>query len=201
MALSIDEKAVITTTTDVGVALADLAQHLHAVDAGEHQVEEDEIDLLALQDREPLLAGAGDERRVPLLADEHGQDVLQNLFVVDDEDIHAVQRGRAPPAGSARYRGSSTTKQAPSPGPARHPQIAAVPAHDIVADREPETGPAPVELRRVERLEDHLQLLGRDARSAVLHLHGDPRAGRLQADGEPAAGLAHGVDRVERPDW
>ena len=80
----------------VGIAPADLAQHLHAVHAGEHEVEEDEVDLLPLQDRQPLLAGGGGERRVPLLADEHGQDVLENLFVVDDQDVHAVVTGAAP---------------------------------------------------------------------------------------------------------
>ena len=58
----------------------------------------------------PLLAGGGGERRVPLLADEHGQDVLENLFVVDDQDVHAVVTGASP------KRGSSTRKQAPSPG-------------------------------------------------------------------------------------
>src|SRR6185436_662523 len=97
-------------------ALADLLEHLHAAHAGEHQVEEDEVDVLALQDLDRLLAGPRRDGPVPLLADEHGEDVLQNLLVVDDQDVHAEVSevsARAPPAP---WRGSSTMKQAPSPG-------------------------------------------------------------------------------------
>ncbi len=43
----------------VGVVLADLPQHLQAVHAGEHEVEQDQVDLLALQHGERLLAGGG----------------------------------------------------------------------------------------------------------------------------------------------
>ena len=62
------------------------------------------------------------------------EDVPQDLFVVDDQDVHAVALAAAS-AGAARQLHDEAGAL---PGPALHPQVAAVPAHDLVADREPE---------------------------------------------------------------
>ena len=72
IAPSIDEKAVITTTTRSGSCSRTCLQDLHAGDAGQHEVEQDEVDLLALEQRQRLLAGARHDRFVALLAHQRG---------------------------------------------------------------------------------------------------------------------------------
>ena len=100
----------------VGVVLADLPEDLHAGEAGQHEVEQDEVDLLALEQGQRLLAGARHDRLVALLAHQRGEDVLEDLLVVDDEDAHAAD---------LRAGRSRTTKR--QPGPSGRSSIASSP--------------------------------------------------------------------------
>ncbi len=136
-----------------------------------------------------------DQRRVPILADEHRQDVLEDLLVVDDQDVHTGA------TGEGEYRGSSTRKQAPSPGWLTTRRSAPVPAHDLIADRQAQAGAAAVELGRVEGLEDRLELVGRNAGAGVAHPHRDPFPFSVDPHRQPAAGRrfrqgAHGIHGV-----
>ena len=73
----------------VRVALADAAHDLPAVHVRQHQVEQHQVDLLLGEHGQRLLARGAADRVVPLLPDQGGEDVLQDLFVVDDEDVHS----------------------------------------------------------------------------------------------------------------
>ena len=142
MALSIDEKAVITTTTWSGSRSRISRSTSMPEHAGQHEVEQHEVDLLALEHVERLLAGAAPRRvRVPLLAEQRGEDVLEDLLVVDDRGCSCALG--SPAAGA----GSSTGSRRPAPGLARRPRsVAAVAAHDLVADRQAQAGAAAASL-------------------------------------------------------
>jgi hypothetical protein len=92
----------------LGVLAPDLAQRLLAAHPGQHQVEEHEIDFLALEDLESLLAALRVERMMAVAAEQRGEDVLEDFLVVDDQDVHGAQ--------GARCLGSSTVNSAPPRG-------------------------------------------------------------------------------------
>ena len=175
-----------TTTTCVGIALADLAQHLHAVHAGQHEVEQDEVDLLALEHRQPLLAACRPTKGVcPSL---RMSTVRMSWRTSSSSTIRMFMRSPRQPRSRRCIPGQLHDEAGALARPALHPQVAAVPPHDVVADREAQAGAAAVELGRVEGLEDHLQLLGRDARAAVPHPQRRPAgraAARLDRRAEP----------------
>ena len=64
----------------------ELAADLEAVDLGEHQVEDDEVGLVAGVQRESLLAVRGADDRVALLLQVQAKEVDDVALVVDDED-------------------------------------------------------------------------------------------------------------------
>ena len=85
----------------------------------------------------------------------------------------------------------------PSPGVERTLDVAAVRAHDLVADREAEAGA--VGAGREERLEDPRQIVGADAAAVILDLDRDVRAvARLARDGDLGAGRATRRRRCRR---
>ena len=69
--------------------------------------------------------------RVPLLADEHGQDVLEDLLVVDDQDVHAEVAAREAVVPRQLHDEAGALA-----GLALGPQRTAVAAHDLRADRQ-----------------------------------------------------------------
>ena len=64
----------------------DASEDLEAVDAGQADVEHDEIGCLARGDLEPLLAGAGDADVVPLLLERVLDPSRDRVLVLDDQD-------------------------------------------------------------------------------------------------------------------
>ena len=191
----------ITTTTCVGVALADLrAAPAWPEHAGEHEVEEHEVHLLALEHLERLLAGAGGEGGVPLAPDERGEDVLQHLLVVDDQDVHGASAG----APASCVPGQLDDEAGAVARRAARLEVAAVAPDDIVADGEPEAGAAAGELGREEGLEDLLQRARAGCRGRCRR----PRTARQRvgvATSMPTVsrppGLGHGVERRWRSGW
>ena len=88
----------------------------------------------------------------------------------------------------------------PSPGDRADLDVAAVRAHDLVTDREPEAGA--VGARREERLEDPRQIVGADAAAAILDLDRDLPVGggrRAERDLRPGPRRIGGVvDEVDQ---
>ena len=72
----------------IGIVGANSLQHLDAGHVGQHQVQEDEIDLFFGQELQPRHRVGRAQRRVALLAQQGGQHLLQDLLVVDDQDAH-----------------------------------------------------------------------------------------------------------------
>ena len=93
----------------VGVRGSDPFQDLQPGSVGQHQVQQDELDLFFGQQIQSLTPGSSAERRVALFGQQAGQNVLQDLFVVDDQDAHEAGPGRD------SRRGSSTMNRLPSP--------------------------------------------------------------------------------------
>ena len=88
----------------------------------------------------------------------------------------------------------------PSPGLLREADLAAEQVRELAADREAEAGAAVLAagagVGLLERLEDELLLLGRDADAGVGDHEGDRRVGRARAPGDPA--FQPEVDRAGR---
>ena len=70
---------------DQAVVLLDDAQHFEAADAGQADVEQHEVDVLAVEDRQRGFA-ARDAQHAVLALEDRGQRVAHPLVVVDDED-------------------------------------------------------------------------------------------------------------------
>jgi hypothetical protein len=94
----------------LGIPLPDLAQNLHPRHAGQHEIEQDQVDRLAFERQQRVLAGASDDRSHSFPPQEQAEDVLQDLFVVDDEDVHPAE------LASSLSSGSSTEKRQPRRG-------------------------------------------------------------------------------------
>ena len=76
----------------------DALQHLPAVHARHHHVEEDQLRrLLALEDRHPLVGAAGFEHRVALELEARAHVLAHAVVVVDDEHRRAGLLPRAGP--------------------------------------------------------------------------------------------------------
>ena len=98
----------------LGIARAQLLQDLHARHAGEHEIEQHEIDRFALGKEQRLLAGAGGDRAQTLAPEERPEDVLEHLFVVDDEDVgHARSCAASAALAALPAVGRSTTNRQP----------------------------------------------------------------------------------------
>ena len=90
---------------------ADLAAHLRAGQARQHQVEEHDVGTVAVELRQRVRPGGGQGHVVPLLAEQVGQSVGVALLVLDDE--HAGHRSgpvvwvvmRSPPGATAGATG------------------------------------------------------------------------------------------------
>ncbi len=68
-------------------AAADLLAHLFAGEVGEHEVEHDEVGLVALGERQPFAAVDGGEHVEPVLLQVGAHDLAHRLLVVDDHDL------------------------------------------------------------------------------------------------------------------
>ena len=75
---------------------ADALRRLDAVDAGQADVHEDQVERLLLQQLEPLFRGGRDERPVPHPGDEGLYHHCVHHVVLDDEDLQRPLRPRRP---------------------------------------------------------------------------------------------------------
>ena len=91
----------------VGIAPQDVAQHVEARPVGQHQVEQDDVVGLGLEQGHGLGGGRRRGDLVALPRQQGAEDVADDLLVVDDEDPH-----EGDPAGTS---GSSTRASAPPP--------------------------------------------------------------------------------------
>ena len=82
------------------------AQHLEAVDARQADVEDDEVRGLVRGEVQPLLAGAGDGDRVPLLLERVLDAARNGELVFDDED-------RGGHEGASVHRHRRSTRRSP----------------------------------------------------------------------------------------
>ena len=93
----------------LGAGRAQAAEDLEAVDAGQADVEDDEVGRLVRRDLEALLAGAGDGDLVALLLEGVLDPARDGVLVFDDEDggchaADATPRARSPrPTGRRRH--------------------------------------------------------------------------------------------------
>jgi hypothetical protein len=83
---------------DEAIVLPDDAEHFQATDSRQLDVEQHQVDVLALQDRQPLFTGRRVQDAIALLQD-RGQRVPHSLVVVDDEHrfafcAHGLKRPR-----------------------------------------------------------------------------------------------------------
>ena len=147
-------------------AVAQGADHLHPVHAGKAEIEHGEVVLAARDEPEPLEAVI-DEVGVVVLLLQAVLDVLAHgLVVFDDDDLHA---GTVATRGNEDPEGGSTARLT------LHGDAPAVLLDDAVADGEAEAGPAPRRLGGVERLEDLVERLGRNARRRCRRTPPSPR--------------------------
>ena len=68
---------------------ADAAADLHAVDVRQHDVEDDEVEVLAREGLEGLVAVARRDDLVALLLEREPQQLVDGLLVVDEQDLGA----------------------------------------------------------------------------------------------------------------
>ena len=145
-----------TTIGDAGPA-AEAADHLDAVDAGEAEVEDDEVRVLAGGEVERRLAGRGEVDVVAACAKVRVQRTEDLRLVVDDQD----------PGHRAAF--SRTTTVSPPPGVSStsiEPFIASTkPLRDGQA--EPDAFAAARVAQTLERDEHAVALVGRDAWAAI----------------------------------
>ena len=109
----------------LGIARADLLQDLHARHAraaSGRAAPGRSARARAIRSASSPVRGG--DRPEALLAQQRAEDVLEDLFVVDDEDVHARSASRR--ASVAGRSGSSTTKRQPVPRAVLDPDRAAV---------------------------------------------------------------------------
>ena len=80
-----------------------------AIGVAMNVTEEDEVDRLLVEEHERLFARTSGEGAVALFPEEKAENVLEDLLVVDDEDVHGLSNAGAG-AGAA---GSSTVNRQP----------------------------------------------------------------------------------------
>ena len=73
----------------VRIGDADRAQRVDAADPGQHDVEDDEVDLLAVEKRQRFLAARRADDVEAFAAQDGIEHVAQNFFVVNDQNSHA----------------------------------------------------------------------------------------------------------------
>ena len=94
-AVSIVPCAVMRTIGQLGLLLERLAEERHPVDLRHLQVGDDQIDVVLLEERQPLLAVLGRHDVVAVARELRGEDLPQVRLVVDDEDLLALgEHGR-----------------------------------------------------------------------------------------------------------
>ena len=113
---------------------ADAAADLHAVDLGHHEVEDDEVEALALEGVDRLLAVARLHDLVALLLEREAQELLDRLFVVGEQDLGAAGGHLASSRPALRASGSSRASRAPA-APRRRPRRHERPHAERGADR------------------------------------------------------------------
>ena len=189
----------ITTTTWSGSRWRISLQHLHARHAGQHEVEQHQVDLLALQDLERLLAGA---RRRASCAPPCGCSAVRTSWRTSSSSTIRMFMRRRP--ASPAVRAAARRRSGAAAGLARDAQVAAVAAHDLVADRRGRGRCRRGRAWSRRRAGRSLQLLGRDAGAAVLHDRArgaSPLVRRRASILEPVRPARrvsrHGVDGVE----
>ena len=70
---------------------AQRAQRVDAADAGQHDVEDDQVDVVVLvEDGQRFFAARGHDDFEAFAAQDGVEHVAEDFFVVDDEDSHAV---------------------------------------------------------------------------------------------------------------
>ena len=97
-AVSIVPCAVMSTTGSSGSSSSARLEQRHPVDLGHLQVGDDQVDVVLLEQRRPLLAVLRRQHVVPVARELRGQDLPQVRLVVDDEDLFALGKHATPAA-------------------------------------------------------------------------------------------------------
>ncbi len=91
----------IITTGSVSLRGAEALEHLEAVHAGHLDVEEHEIERLALGQGDAIGSGGGEQALVALVLEDHLQRLADARFIVYDQDARFHGCGDGPAAGLA----------------------------------------------------------------------------------------------------
>ena len=166
----------------LGIAPADLLQNLHARHAGEHQVEQHEVDRLALGDEpaplRPVRAAIGLKpsrfRSVPRTSCSTSSSSTTRMLV--------IRRTGAASGGAAGRRQLDDEAAAQIPAATLDQNAPAVLLDDVAADGETQTRASLARLRGVERLENSAPGVALDPGAVVLDTHADA-AGCIGARG------------------
>ena len=147
------------------------ADQLDAVHAGQPLVGEHEVGVVALEQVDRVLAARRHEHVVAGHLERALERTQEDLVVLDEQDptLHARHPLRRP-------RGDHEADGRAAPRQAVDLDLAVVQVHDLLHDRHPEAGAR--RLRREERQEDLLALLGRHADAVVAHLDDGVRVPR-----------------------
>ena len=95
------------TTGSSGSSRERLAEQRHPVDLGHLQVGDDQVDVVLLEQREPLLAVLGGQDLVAVARELRGEDLPQVRLVVDDEDLLLLGKHSRPAASLQLQRDAS----------------------------------------------------------------------------------------------
>ena len=169
------------------------ARHVEAVAPGQHDVEDDDVERLGGRPLDGDVAVAGGFDAIALGDQAIAQRQLESGFVFDEQQAGggtSVGWCRRPPqvraespaslpgrAGRSCTPGRSMVNVLPRPRFAVHRHLTAVCFDDPLHEMQPEAAALNLPRHRlasaIERLEDVLAILGRDANAAILD--GDPR--------------------------
>ena len=86
IAFSIDANAVIMIDRQLVVVLAQLVEHLQAVEARHHHVDDDRVERQRAGEVEPFAAVRGQPDAVALADEQRLENLAHDFLVVDDED-------------------------------------------------------------------------------------------------------------------
>ena len=149
-------------------------EELHAGLLRHQQIAQGHVEVLARREQIARLARAADADDVVLFA-QRGRERLGHRALVVDRRARGrwhVRAGAAPRAArslTSRWIGRVTVAVVPTPERAGQMDLAAEPAHDAEADREPEPRADAGGLGREERIERVPQHFGRHPDAVVAH--------------------------------
>ena len=93
---SISPRAVSTITGSPGARCSELAQHLHPVAAGQHQVEHDQVDVSSSASSKPSSPSSATRTSSPLASESALDEIDDSGFVLDQHDVSPRGHHKSP---------------------------------------------------------------------------------------------------------